>query len=914
MNDNIQRLLGKNIFLLYRGTVGHDGTYRTFTNSKYVGARIFYELSKHEDCDIFFAPGCYAENDNYQEHLREIFSTVKVAVIILSQGMLDRCFKDAARINSRDINYDDTLYKELRIVFEKLVSDDIKIFFIGTGDGYSFDSDREKANILFSDIWQKKSDSKEFEPFSKVPIKYDDNKSSVFDELYNSIHKELLRIEYNRLLKDSNSVISGESSRIVEKLLRCSSTTMIRYRLIEILKILFDNRPPKEYENFLSELENHDGKFVELLHECVKKWIEVIENKVRHFSTLKQMCQESFSTRKGDISIESAFRCADKSEALSVIKLIDEALKKRKEVFESYGAQYIVENDSLLTYSHSDYVVGFIRGNSVKSLLYICEARSKSLNLFGDADDVLHDVLDRINCTLITDASAYQLLYERKITKVVLGACSVTLRNGILTQIINTAGSETIIMAARKFGIPVYIISNTEKHIDDGDFLSRDQRLLTTEFAKKYPNKEISFRNYSDDMRTYNFNDDEVSYVKIDRTDNIFYISEKGLDIKPIVDYFINDIWKDGRSLNIRGGNLVKGCLDQAYCIEKSILFVLYENGVNVPQIIDYDDDKRELEMNRIDGIRIFELFVILDDLFSSGVIQAREIKKQIINKCLKHQKRIFEILNERINDCRPYPAGKINELITVLLRCVHIFYPDKSIRIDIEDLRAESLKFYEEYCNYTMSLFRDSTVKNMVIEIKGFTGLDHIDNIENYAKLKSKVFELIQKEGEACFDSCLIYDLDFASCVNTVNRYDDLIGLTMHERTYSAEIEEEILHGRFDGETFDNREFFFGLFVRYMRFGGRKLLYRLLNPKYYGIRFKYDDERFYFKKIVFFAEKILPEFKSEYPDIYELVKFFADADKIEPSVNIYEEYGKANKLPECGVEKNSPWLGTWNA
>jgi hypothetical protein len=39
-------------------------------------------------------------------------------------------------------------------------------------------------------------------------------------------------------------------------------------------------------------------------------------------------------------------------------------------------------------------------------------------------------------------------------------------------------------------------------------------------------------------------------------------------------------------------------------------------------------------------------------------------------------------------------------------------------------------------------------------------------------------------------------------------------------------------------------------LLVRYLRFGGRKLLYRLLNPAAFAVRFRYDDPGFYFERL----------------------------------------------------------------
>ncbi len=897
MNENF---LGKNIFLLYRGTNdfqegdNSDDTKEhrvVYTNSKYVASRIFYELSKYEECNVFFAPCCYAQGNNYVNELDNIFSSVKIALIVMSKGMLDRCFLE----NSHDIYENDTLYKELKIVFSRK---DITLKFIKTDD-YDMTTDLKNLFALFPDTFHDNKGE-----FSQVTFEYHDNAELFFVELYNSIHGDILNNRFK--IKDSSS------SFIIEDLLKCSSTTMIRNNIVQYIIDILEQSGADELQKIINSLRGEDGGIiVSNLKSLVEMWIEKIADEVNHFSAINQLYKEEFLIGDNErISIEQVLSLDDNDEALDKIKQIHDALQTRKRIFSESGKKCISRDDGILTFSHSEYVANFLSGceSRLRSTckLYICETRSKSLELFYDAQNIFCDTAASISGerTFITDSSVYQLMKEGKINKVVLGACSIVTKNGILTQAINTAGSESIIILAKFFHIPVFIVSNTQKHIDN--FSPRDQYLLTKEFKKKH-GEQIIINN-----RTYNYGCDEVTYDEVDRTENMFFISENGLDIEPVLEYFIQDIWKDSRKLKIVNSYFIKGCEPYAFEIEKRIFDVLNkEKDINVPKLLNIANEN-ELVLERVRGARIFELFVALDELCSEGYQKAYEIKKLILEKCYEQQKKIWNSINKKIDKqgLHPYPQEKISGLLIVLLKSINLFYPSLDFDVSQVDLEIETDRFYKRFTEIANTVFRDSTVKNMIMQIEELKGLDNISTEDRLIKLKQKLYKILESDDFDGFKSNAIFDLDFSSCINLTTRYDDFIGLKMHERTYSLEIEQEILSGTLNGKKINKKEFIIGLIVRYLRFGGRKLLYKLFNPTFHDIRFKYDNEQFYFKKIVFFVNRMCPEFIKEYPCIFKIIQTLSEQPIPLPKINIFNEYINIMKKEE--VVASPPWLGTW--
>lgn len=65
-------------------------------------------------------------------------------------------------------------------------------------------------------------------------------------------------------------------------------------------------------------------------------------------------------------------------------------------------------------------------------------------------------------------------------------------------------------------------------------------------------------------------------------------------------------------------------------------------------------------------------------------------------------------------------------------------------------------------------------------------------------------------------------------------------------------------------------------LLVRYLRFGGRKLAYRIINSQGFKVRFAFDNPMFYFETLRKSAEQLSPEFVLKYPGLFSVVEAIA--------------------------------------
>jgi hypothetical protein len=59
---------------------------------------------------------------------------------------------------------------------------------------------------------------------------------------------------------------------------------------------------------------------------------------------------------------------------------------------------------------------------------------------------------------------------------------------------------------------------------------------------------------------------------------------------------------------------------------------------------------------------------------------------------------------------------------------------------------------------------------------------------------------------------------------------------------------------------------------VRYLRFGGRKLAYKLINSQGFEIRFRYDDPIFYFRHLPLILSELCPGFVLDFGPLISLI------------------------------------------
>lgn len=824
-----------NIFICYRGKKSADIN----MDGRFVGLDIYSELEKIDGFDCFFAPKHYQSHDDFKYKIPEVLVSVKVALLVLTTGFFDDCNRE-----------DDIVKIELDEILEK----DIAIIPISV-DGYNIEGDRETIYKLF-----------ETDKVDKFFHKSGDSYTGIYnfrcDKLVNSI-KEIFSCFENEI----NAAEIGDDSILskIGYIEDSSSVTVAQSKLVQILK------------EMLSLTSNLDmAKLKEDTAELVKR----ICDKVAHFSALNLVWENELS---------SIFKKKQQHEALQALAAFESRKANNKRDVSKYAEDIVSKGDGILTFSQSQYVIDFLCSMAIpvdvkqSCTVYICEGRSKCREPFEDSYEIYQTLKRRGSQykqrIMVTDCSMYQLMMEKRINKVVLGACSVEMKNAILTSFVNAAGTEVVLMLAEKFNIPVYIISDSNKHLEK--FENRELQLAIKGLKRDFDKKDI----------------DAVDYVQMYRTPNMVFVSEKGRDIERIAKYFFEDICKDKRRAFVGSEDFIKYCDKSEYDLETSIMSILKEAHCNIAEPICFDRKNRRLQMGRIKGVRLFELFVILDELAGEGVKNAFEIKAKLLDRCNKNQEKIIEEIVRVKDGLQPYPVCKIKDLLVCLYFGIVTYSPEEELSVEESGICFEAEKLYEKFCAFAKVPFRDSTIKNMAIRIDELDGIDNIADDTLKDNMKVKISEFISRDN---FDSYDIVDFDFSSCKNLTTWYDDYIGLNMHERTYNATTEKYILEN-----YIGNEEFVVSLFVRYLRFAGRKRLYRLMNPSFHCVRFRYDDEKFYFKKFIYLVDRIMPSFETEYPMIYRLFKKLSTLQVTSPKFDIICNLYK-DKL------KAKPWLGLW--
>ena len=359
---------------------------------------------------------------------------------------------------------------------------------------------------------------------------------------------------------------------------------------------------------------------------------------------------------------------------------------------------------------------------------------------------------------------------------------------------------------------------------------------------------------------------------------------------KETIDIFRTDLWKDQRKLETR---IIK---NDKYFVkhygstieadhEKAILKFLHKELVeaNVPTIV--EESTTSAQMPYLKGIRVFNLLVEIDQLKPPLHFFGRKIKKLILDRCEANQREIQKALHRwgQLNRCPAYPPEKITTLIEVLANCLNIDFVDTHLQREVKSLNriiAEG----------SIVPFRDATTKNMVLTAPElWLGNFHSEEERRHFLYNSLLNEQIPKWMDAP-----IVDFDFASCINSTTPEDDVISLRYHERSWSGKpCSEKKLVWTFEP---DARRAAASFFVRYYRFGGRKAAYRLLHPTGHRIRFRHDNDIFYFEQLPSVMMSLWPDANKEFPILLNFTETVAKHLKIPISVF---DFFKAENIKE---------------
>ncbi len=306
------------------------------------------------------------------------------------------------------------------------------------------------------------------------------------------------------------------------------------------------------------------------------------------------------------------------------------------------------------------------------------------------------------------------------------------------------------------------------------------------------------------------------------------------------LELFYKDLWKDSRQLEVdvtNGIKTIRRYSDNNTLLKDEINFINKLKNVasfKVPEIVSHS--KKFIEFQYIAGTRAFNLIMDLKELF----------RVEADNSYLDLGIELFQLLNDNLQEFQTLMVNydfnrEISEKYSAVGKVNNVFRLLSSV-LSFEFPFDELAKITNIYDRSSTMPFRDASTKNVVLDIPVL----YQKKIGSYKERLSYI-KKITKSGELkdYFRKEKIFHIDFSGCMFLCPEADDWIALKNHEAT-------NWLSQHLDCErkgTADTLELC-TKFVRFSRFGGRKLAYKLLNIKGYQIRFFLDNESYYFLKM----------------------------------------------------------------
>lgn len=334
-------------------------------------------------------------------------------------------------------------------------------------------------------------------------------------------------------------------------------------------------------------------------------------------------------------------------------------------------------------------------------------------------------------------------------------------------------------------------------------------------------------------------------------------------ELKNTVALFKRDLWKDQRKLEIENNNIIKYYNDvREMETEISVASFLNSKKIDgIPTIQAYEELSTVMPYYK--GIRMFNLFVELDNLTQKYNDNVSKIKKELILRCERKQYQIQQGLIEwSQNQIKRtvYPHAKLKTIVTILANCLGIVIAQDAIEREINDIN----QYWDSVARVP---FRDATTKNIILNSPEL----YMQNYSSDEERSDYIHQSILNNTYYKWLNAPIIDIDFSSCIHDTTFEDDVISLKYHERTWSGTFPttNELLWA---GNP-DAKRAAITFLIRYFRFGGRKAAYRLINPQGHRIRFKYDNDIFYFKRLPAIMIQLWPECINEYPNLMSFIE-----------------------------------------
>lgn len=343
---------------------------------------------------------------------------------------------------------------------------------------------------------------------------------------------------------------------------------------------------------------------------------------------------------------------------------------------------------------------------------------------------------------------------------------------------------------------------------------------------------------------------------------------------KSDAEFFRDELWKDLRPFPGGGapGRFIKDCFSlQNAQLEAAVLAILRARLGDELFPRPFAVHENLLELENIEGCRLFDLLRHLDRHEAiRGDGRASSAKASLLHSAGLQLSDVQQVLWEvkELFSLEAYPLeSKLRKLLQLFIRVLDLDVEHLGWEANLEDF----VDYWESAC--VQVPFRDATTKNMVVRhpVLAHTNEDG-DEIQFHG-----VGELLEADFD--WSAANIVDIDFTSIVHRTSFEDDPISLFCHEMTFSpGSIDPTRLLLHPEIAVADAYRTAATFLVRYLRFGGRKLAYRLINPQGFKVRFAFDDPLFYFREISGISTSLSGDFAADFSPLLELVTKIGEA------------------------------------
>lgn len=320
---------------------------------------------------------------------------------------------------------------------------------------------------------------------------------------------------------------------------------------------------------------------------------------------------------------------------------------------------------------------------------------------------------------------------------------------------------------------------------------------------------------------------------------------------KNFVNLFLKDVYKDIRKIEVLKGDdntILRRYSDGVISINDEAKFLnklisCKNKNWSIPPILNVTDDY--IDFKYIRGIRLFNFLIELRYLYlvehSQKALYVSELIKDITTKNLIN----FQSLTATL-DSIEYSDYPVEEK---LLSPITLLCDSSSFDYNFDEVKADLAIISKYYKSISNSLFRDATPKNIIFDEPTL----YYDNFIDDADRRNKIRNLVNNDY---FNKKILsenlYHIDFSGCKYKCPKIDDFIAANIHECNIWIPSSQF-----FYNDKMNDTDFLITLFVRYLRFGGRKLCYRIYNSTGHKIRFRFDYEKLYFEQLSVVVEKL---------------------------------------------------------